>query len=287
MTENTETEAKLERQVPAQEGELLTPGGQLAQVREQKGLSIQAVASQLRITRSKLLALESDSYDQFPSETFVKGYLRAYSRLLGLDEEQQISRYVDYQRANAEVSQLMQAEELADVPLPVKWKFLPLAALLLVLVGLFVFWPAEREPAQVRTAAPATPAAVEPAQPGQAAEQSAVIATQTESEPELPQQQAEPTQVPADSPVAALPVARAPDVLLFDIGEDCWIEVSDAKGDVLATDLMTAGSSLRIEGKAPFNVMLGNARAVRVSINGRPVESDPKAGSRALRFSVE
>lgn len=292
MTEREQTELQSAPDLAPQETEVLTPGARLAQVRDQQGLSMQAVVSQLRITRSKLIALESDNYEQFPSDTFVKGYIRAYSRLLGLDEEQLISQYLDYQRANTQVSQLMQAKDMADVPLAVNRQSLPLFAVaaLLVLGGVFMFWPADQAPRQV-VKSPATANALNAPSPAPQPA-AASIPSADQNQPGLTAQDAVAVQdaaqvAPAAVAVDATQAEKLPDVLQFDIGEDCWVEVSDAKGDVLATELMAAGSRLRIEGQAPFSVMLGNVRAVQMSINGRPVQTEPKAGNRALRFSVE
>lgn len=78
----------------------------------------------------------------------------------------------------------------------------------------------------------------------------------------------------------------AEDTLSFRFSEDCWVEVSNARGTVIHADLAKAGQSLTVEGEAPFSVMLGNARAVALSYNGNEVAVNPTAGRRTARLTV-
>ena len=64
-----------------------SPGKQLRQAREEKGLSIQEVASSLRLGVPIITALEADEFHKLPSLAFVRGYMRTYARLLDLPEE--------------------------------------------------------------------------------------------------------------------------------------------------------------------------------------------------------
>ena len=63
------------------------PGQTLAAERKKQGLSEREVADQLKITLSKLHALEQDQYDKFPAQIYLKGYLKNYARLLRLSEQ--------------------------------------------------------------------------------------------------------------------------------------------------------------------------------------------------------
>ncbi|KTD17178.1 helix-turn-helix domain-containing protein [Legionella jordanis] len=63
------------------------PGMQLARVREKKGYSQEYVAGKLHLRVRIIELLESDSYDQMPEPVFIKGYLRAYAKLLGISHE--------------------------------------------------------------------------------------------------------------------------------------------------------------------------------------------------------
>lgn len=67
--------------------EKVTPGSQLTQAREKKGYSQDYVAGKLHLRVKVIQQLESDDYQQMPEPVFVKGYLRAYAKLLGLSPD--------------------------------------------------------------------------------------------------------------------------------------------------------------------------------------------------------
>ena len=63
------------------------PGMQLARVREKKGYSQEYVAGKLHLRVRIIELLEVDDYDQMPEPVFIKGYLRAYAKLLSVPAE--------------------------------------------------------------------------------------------------------------------------------------------------------------------------------------------------------
>jgi len=67
--------------------------GHLVAAREAKGLTLAVVARNLRLSIATLQALESGRYEDLPEPIFVRGYLRSYARLLGMDEEMLVAEY--------------------------------------------------------------------------------------------------------------------------------------------------------------------------------------------------
>ena len=65
----------------------------LAETREAKGLTLEVVARKLRLSIATLQALESSRYEDLPEPIFVRGYLRSYARLLGMDEDVLVAEY--------------------------------------------------------------------------------------------------------------------------------------------------------------------------------------------------
>ncbi len=64
-----------------------SPGQRLRLAREARQLTRDAVAVQMRIEAKVIDALERDDYSQLPAAVFVRGYLRAYAKLVGLAAE--------------------------------------------------------------------------------------------------------------------------------------------------------------------------------------------------------
>lgn len=65
-----------------------TYGELLRLTRENKGLSVDQVASQLRISNQQIEGLENNDYKVFPTPVYARAHLRSYARLLGLDDNQ-------------------------------------------------------------------------------------------------------------------------------------------------------------------------------------------------------
>ena len=55
--------------------------------------------------------------------------------------------------------------------------------------------------------------------------------------------------------------------LSIELVEDSWVEIHDADGQRLEYDLLRAGQSRVYRGEAPFQLLLGRANAVKVSLN--------------------
>mgnify|MGYP001805955677 CR=1 FL=1 len=70
-----------------------SPGQQLRAHRQARGIEIERIASQLHLRRDVVEALEQDRYDSLPAPVYVAGYLRNYSRLLGIDSDALIQAY--------------------------------------------------------------------------------------------------------------------------------------------------------------------------------------------------
>lgn len=65
----------------------------LREARETKGLTLAEVQEETRISTRYLEALEAGDYTLLPTPTHVRGFLRNYSRFLGLDPEPLLERY--------------------------------------------------------------------------------------------------------------------------------------------------------------------------------------------------
>jgi len=69
-------------------------GEKLRKQREQRGLALDAISNSTKISTRMLRALEDEHFDQLPGGVFNKGFVRAYARQVGLDEEETITDYL-------------------------------------------------------------------------------------------------------------------------------------------------------------------------------------------------
>ncbi len=65
-----------------------TAGVRLQVTRVKNEWSIEDVAADLNLRAEVIVALEADDYSTLPERTYVRGYLRAYAKLLGIREEE-------------------------------------------------------------------------------------------------------------------------------------------------------------------------------------------------------
>ncbi|MCP8463389.1 helix-turn-helix domain-containing protein [Pseudomonas sp. ZM23] len=121
------------------------PGETLRQARESKGWSTAQVAGQLNLTENALRQLEQGSFEQLPGHTFARGYIRAYAKLLGMDQAQMVTAFDQYTGTDATGSNV---QSLGRVVEPVRLSRNLLRLFSLVLLALLIafgyFWWQER-----------------------------------------------------------------------------------------------------------------------------------------------
>ncbi len=69
------------------------PGDKLQTARISRGMTLEEVASKMHLSTGILTSLEENNFDDITAPIFVKGYLRAYSRLVNIDENEIIQQY--------------------------------------------------------------------------------------------------------------------------------------------------------------------------------------------------
>jgi cytoskeleton protein RodZ len=77
------------------------PGETLRAAREEKGWSLEEAAAQLNLTPASLGQIEAGSFDKLPGHTFARGYIRAYAKLLGMDQAQMVAAFDQYTGTDA------------------------------------------------------------------------------------------------------------------------------------------------------------------------------------------
>src|ERR1043166_9388352 len=69
-------------------------GNKFRQAREKKNLSLDDVSNVTKISSRMLKAIEEEHFDQLPGGVFNKGFIRAYAKHLGLNDEEAVSDYL-------------------------------------------------------------------------------------------------------------------------------------------------------------------------------------------------
>ncbi|MDP3277326.1 MAG: helix-turn-helix transcriptional regulator [Deltaproteobacteria bacterium] len=74
-------------------------GPWLRRERELRNIDLIEVADRTRIPVTQLERLEDERFAELPGEVFVKGYLRAYARAVGLSPDEVVGRFANAMRA--------------------------------------------------------------------------------------------------------------------------------------------------------------------------------------------
>jgi len=71
----------------------LSFGRYLKTVRLEKGIGLKEVAEETKVGMDYLLLIEKEDHDRLPADVFVKGFLRAYAQAIGADDEEVVKLY--------------------------------------------------------------------------------------------------------------------------------------------------------------------------------------------------
>jgi cytoskeleton protein RodZ len=271
--EPTQNDNLVEEQVaPKKMGEILR------EARLQKSLSVADVAAQIRLAPRQIEALEADDLAQLPELPFVRGFVRSYAKLLQIDAAPLLEALPETQKMSERIEPLS-----VDVPFNIKHLskqqnqiWLIASAVLLVIALIFAVWHFNTP----KTVSSESPALVELTIPLPDPVSSVVTANSeslVESKIETVDTPALPAKVMPIVPTAsgvtaasAVPSTSGKLHLAFE-GES-WTKITDSTGQVLSSQLNLAGSELNLAGVAPYELIIGNAKAVRLYRRGKSVD---------------
>lgn len=242
-------------------GELpvLTFGEELRRERLIRDVSLEEISASTKISIRLLTALESSDVSRLPAPVFTRGFIRSYSRHLGLDPDEMVNAYLadvapgksrdGASRKGGLRSRFLRGRRAAASTIVVS-----VTAILLVL-GL-IARPERRStsltPIAQRSVAPMSFKNVS-VSPGPA--------------PSIQDER------PADEPKPAGGVS-----MVLEFEQDSWTEVTTSDGAPIFSGMSRRGTSQRFETQVGFRLTLGNAGGVRVTVDGRPLEPLGGAG---------
>ncbi|ROM55173.1 Cro/Cl family transcriptional regulator [Pseudomonas poae] len=120
----------------------VNPGETLRQARESNGWSLAEVALKLNLTSTSLANLEAGAFDKLPGHTFARGYIRAYAKLLGIDQAVLVQEFDQFTGTDSQGSNVHGLGRIEE-PVRVSHTILRIVSLLLLIAvigGGFVWW---------------------------------------------------------------------------------------------------------------------------------------------------
>lgn len=261
-------------------------GARLGWERERAAMTVNDVAARLRLHPKQVRAIENEDLAALPEPAYVRGFVRSYARMLGIDAAPLLAELdlrsvptstsvVDGMTTHGDYSPVRAAaQESASQRLVIG-----LAVIGLVALGI-IGWFATRErarPVAVPVAVSVAPARAGSAQP--AVEPAAVPAGAVEHK------SGDEGDAPPPPPVeaAAEPIA----LLRLVFSGPSWVEVTDAAGTVLVSEHKGAGDELALDGRAPLSVVIGDASRVSAEVRGEPFALTQVSRANVARFTVK
>ncbi len=274
-------------------------GAMLRQMREAAGVDAGVLASAMKVSLSKLDALEHDRLEQLPDVTFARALASAICRAFGVDPAPVLALMpAPAAGLRAPVSNVNEpfhpAGESGVAALSSAFSRPLLAVIAVLLLGAALLWlwptwpirltepaPAAMPDASTDAAAPAAePVPAEPPAPAPAAAETA--APEPVSAAATP---ASAAQVPASAPAAVATSSNAP--LSLSASGESWVTVHDANDKPLINRALKAGESVTLDGALPLSVTIGRKDAVQATVHGQPFDIRSLGSSTVARFQVK
>ncbi len=295
-------------------------GDHLRRAREERSLTLQDISASTKISTRSLQALEDERFDLLPGGIFNKGFVRAYARCVGLDEEKTLAEYLASAKVAAPESdiqalssQVSSAREVPNEPWPVSAASLVGILAMIVALGLGALWLKEHRK-EVREQAAAGQRAESQAPNAAAADAAKPVApvappaVQSSAEAAQPaagvaiQPATQPIVAPASQPLAPPPPAKqrvpaasgpgaAPVEISISATKRAWISVQSDGKTVETLTLDPDNPELRSRSytaKQKLLLTVGNPAGLTVTYNGKPAGTLGTPGQRAtITFTPE
>jgi len=264
-----------------------------------RGISLEEISASTKIGTRSLRAIEEEDFEKLPGGIFNKGFVRAYSRFLGLDEEQTVADFeaawTAFEAARGPILELPSEAETEKESAKSAWL---LVVALIILGAMAAGWylfqrsrfqnltlsPAPAETSQTGSDSlpkPSLPAAPD-TQPTPSADPkttngpaSGIEVAKGFSTVSAAPSVAKQSQSASAAP-PGLPSASATIHLQVFAREDSWLSVS-VDGKELGQGILSAQKSRSIRAQKEVRLKVGNLAGVQVSFNGERVDVDGQA----------
>ena len=255
-------------------------------------MSIQDIARQLRLSERQIAAIEEDDYSIFPSRTFLRGFIQNYAKLVREDTE-------DFSQLLRQSFPLVSSKTISYpvdgtlfTPNHKQTRGQLIIILMAILVSLLLIYEVYRsggesqqidgnvenevmEEATIKSATEIEqaaeeiqlqlPPAISSEDPNNGVEVGQQKSDNLLSKPELT----------TEIVVTNKPAEEGGSVIRFMFTEESWVEVKDAGGNRIFSQINPRNTVKVVYGKPPFSLTIGNAANVKLVYNSNPVNLTP------------
>ena len=294
-------------------------GELLRAAREKAGLSQGDIASKLRMGIKQVRALEQNEYAALPTGTFLRGFVRNFAKEVGVAPDVALRLLAQTHQEAVAIDAsavVMPSQQNIKVPTPggevatPRMRALIAAMIAILLSAVAWYWWEYVRPNLAEGGRPKVVAAEKsvsepialPAPSVAAALPDPVLApdskvvppatTQTDTAaagtltlPAVVSTTPQAAEVAPDVPRPALPAGSG--VLGFTFSGESWVEVVDRNGKTVLDKKFKDGETEELIGRAPFSVVIGNAKATRMAYDGKEIDLAPYTRVSVARVTVK
>lgn len=242
-------------------------GRTLRQARIAAGLTVDDVSSATRVRIAIVHAIEADNFAPCGGDVYARGHIRTLARAVRLDPAPLLAQF-DAEHggrpAPTPAAPLFEAERIRPERRGPNWTAAMVAAIVAVIgfVGFTVVKGGDSgNDSKAPVAEGATPATSKAASP-------------TPKKDKPAEQKAD----PSDSAIAAAPQDKVT-VRVSAVGGRSWISAKDHNGRMLFDGLLNKGASKTFQDSTKVNLILGDAGAIQLYVNGKKIENDFQPGA--------
>ncbi|MFH8992566.1 helix-turn-helix domain-containing protein [Streptomyces sp. NPDC017940] len=241
-----------------------TPIGHvLRQARVDAGLTVDEISTSTRVRIPIVHAIEQDDFSRCGGDVYARGHIRTLARAVGVDPAPLIAQYDEGHGgrppAPTPAAPLFEAERIRSDARRPNWTAAMVAAIVAVIafVGYTAFSGDDDSDAgrQVAEGTPASKPAPKP----------------SGTKP------ADPKPDPSDSAIAGVPRDKVTVKVDATDGRS-WISVKDHNGRLLFDGLLEQGQTKTFQDKDKIDLVLGDAGAIKLFVNGKPVDNEFEPG---------
>ncbi|MGW7414641.1 helix-turn-helix domain-containing protein [Streptomyces sp. NPDC054863] len=241
-------------------------GRALQQARIAAGLTVDEVSTSTRVRIPIVHAIEADDFSRCGGDVYARGHIRTLASAVGLDASALVAQYDGEhggRPAPTPAAPLFEAERIRPEPRRPNWTAAMVAAIVAVVgfVG-FTMFSGNDKPNGTRSVAEGATATAPAPKP-----------TPTKG----PAKPADPKPDPTDSAIAAAPKDRVT-VKMVATGSKSWISARAQNGRLLFDGFLKKGDSKTFTDPEQLDVVLGDADAIQLFVNGKEVQDDFQPG---------
>ncbi|MEV5356061.1 helix-turn-helix domain-containing protein [Streptomyces sp. NPDC086081] len=239
-------------------------GRALQQARIAAGLTVDDVSSATRVRMNIVHAIEADDFTPCGGDVYARGHIRTLAKAVHLDPEPLLAQYGEEhgrRPAPTPAAPLFEAERIRPERRGPNWTAAMVAAIVAVIgfVGFTLFQGGDDGGSEANVAEGSTP--------GDSASPTPKTDKPADPEPE-----------PSDSAIAAAPQDKVTVRVAAADGRS-WIAARDHNNRMLFDGVLKQGDSKTFQDSSKIHLVLGDAGAIDLFVNGKKIEDDFQPGA--------